>query len=346
MNDATRNLTLAGQLAADNEPDASQGSADLASAQLDDATKLLDGVIANPNSPASSIYLSHSQLAGIDITRTRWPDAKVPDLMTHAEDELNTAISQMRAIPDAVPDPLPYYNMGLVQMKNAEYLQKSLPESPASTRPATADEQRVIDRFQSARDYFQQAVDAGKAASKHPTTHEEAQQLLALAAFQRGNADFALGGLAEQRGDEAASSDFAKDAIVDYNVSLNVEPDNVEAQYRIGLCLEKFGDLKDAHDHLLSAALYSPQGRYAPAYNEIGWIICRSTPTNMSQLRLAIQCFQDALEYRSQLHERTGKPEEGDDHAQERQSHHRALGRGDAAVDRAGVAAVNVGNFL
>jgi tetratricopeptide (TPR) repeat protein len=123
----------------------------------------------------------------------------------------------------------------------------------------------------------------------------EGQQLLALAAFQRGNADFALGGFAEQRGDSAASDDFAKAAIKDYALSIGVDPSNVEAQYRIGLCLEKFGDLKGAHDHLLLAALYSPEGRYAPAYNEIGWIICRSTPTDMAQLRLAIQCFQSAL---------------------------------------------------
>jgi tetratricopeptide (TPR) repeat protein len=295
MNDATKNLTLAGQLAADNEPDASEATAEEASAQLDDAQNLLGQVIANPITPPTYVYLSHSQLAGIDVTRTRWPGANIQNLMSNAESELTIAISGQRALSESIPSPLPCYNMGLVQMKIAEYLQKQLPPSPAATRPATADEQKVIDRFDSARDFLQQAIDAAKIAARHPTTAEEAEQLLALSAFQRGNADFSLGGLAEQRGDTAASDGFAKDAITDYNLSLVADPANVEAHYRLALCLERFGDLRGAKTHLLSAMLYSPSGRYAPAYNEMGWIICRSTPTNMSQLQLAIQCFQDAI---------------------------------------------------
>jgi tetratricopeptide (TPR) repeat protein len=295
MNDAGRNLTLAGQLADQGDPDASQDTAAQASAQLDSAVQLLQNVITNPAAPPSIIYLSHSQLAAIDITRTRWPDVDVAALMADAEQELHTAIAGEIEARQSIPDALPYYNMGLVQIKFADLLRKSLPKTAATTRPATAEELKVIDRLEAARDFLKTAMDAADAARQHMTAHIEAEQLLGLSSFERGNADFVLGGLAESRGDEPASEQYAKDAIFDYNVSLGIEVSNVEAQYRIGLCYERFGDYVNAEAHLLSAAVYSPQGRYAPTYNEIGWIICRSTPTDMSQLRLAIQCFRDAL---------------------------------------------------
>ncbi|MGA3066572.1 MAG: tetratricopeptide repeat protein [Tepidisphaeraceae bacterium] len=297
MNAANRDLTLAGQLAAQNEPDASQGTADQASSELDDAVDLLHNVLANPGTPPNISYLSHSQLAAIDVTRTRWPDADVSALMQHAEDQLRMAIAGERQLDEAYPDPLPYYNMGLVQLKIAELGQKSLPKSkaPATTRPATPEELQIIDRLEAARDFLQQAMDAAKLSRDRITTHVSAEQMLGLSSFQRGNADFILGGLAEQRGDDASSDQFARDAMYDYKISLGIDPTNVEAQYRTGLCYERFGDYTNAKVYLLNAALYSPQGRYAPSYNEIGWIICRSNPTNLFQLRLAIQCFQDAL---------------------------------------------------
>ncbi|MGD1277638.1 MAG: hypothetical protein ABR964_10495 [Tepidisphaeraceae bacterium] len=299
---AARNaLDLANSLAASNELDASLAVADQAAKQLDSAQTLLRQVIDDPAAPPDLKYRSHDELAQITIIRTRWPKADVATLMQHGQQEAQAAIEGETLQESLRPDGLPYYDMGLIKMQQTELMQRAMPAAstaptsrPGTTRPASPAEQELADKLLEARGYFAKAVQVSRQGLDSPIAYPEAVRVLALAAFQRGNVDFTLGALAEQRDDWTSSDDYARQAVADYGLSVALNDANIDAHYKLALCLEHFHRDAEAIYHLKRTLMYAPYGRFAPGYNEIGRIICASHPT-LEQLNLAIKCFRDAL---------------------------------------------------
>jgi tetratricopeptide (TPR) repeat protein len=294
--EATDDLDEANALQEGNAPDQASAVADEAAGKLDDAEALLWKVINNSQKPRQFNYLSYNQLAEIKSLRTRWPKADAVALVAESEGFLQTAIAGEQEFDATNPDARPYYNMGRIKMTQAEMLRRAGKSSAptTTTRPATPEEQQVIDLVVQAQDYFQQAVERAQRMTQSIASRPDAVLLWELSSFQRGNADFTLGGLAQERHDIAASDEYSRQAIGDYSQSLALNVANVEANFRIALCLERLHYLNDAIRHLKLCLIYTPSGRNAPALNEIGWIFCVNNPT-MERLQIAIQCFKDAI---------------------------------------------------
>jgi tetratricopeptide (TPR) repeat protein len=279
------------------DPQASKEAAADANSLLDDSDHLLNSALAQPTTPDDVRYKAYDQIAENDITRLRSLDADAPRLIEDAAQQLALAL----AIDAAHDDPLPYYTLGMVHVNRAQRLANpttapAFPQSrPSSTRPATAQEQRIIDASLQAQRYFQLAIDKARAAWNSPTLGPDAQSVLPLAALERGHVDFALASYAHDRADNNAETQYAKDGVADYALAVRLNPTNVEAHYRLALCLERLGNLDGARAELL-LILRDLDHRYAPAYNEIGRVILASGPTNMGDFEAAVESFHAAIE--------------------------------------------------
>lgn len=281
------------------DPQSSKASASDAAASLDDSDRLLNTALAQPTIPDDVRYKAHDQLAENDITRLRGLDVNAPRLIDDADHQLALSL----AIDASHDDPLPYYTLGMVDVNRAQRLAAptSRPQAvtakmrPSTTRPATPQEQRIIDSTLRAQNNFQLAIDKARAGWNSPTIGPEAQRVLPLAALQRGNVDFALASYAHDRADNNAEIQHTRQAVADYALAVRLDPTNVEAHYRLALCLERLGDLPAAKAELL-LILRDLDHRYAPAYNEIGRVILASGPTTMTQFQDAVESFRAAVE--------------------------------------------------
>jgi hypothetical protein len=291
----------AARLSQGGDQDSSQASAADAVAQLNQAQQLLEDVIANSSAPPDLIYQSYTQLAVVEITRRRLPGADVTALMRTAEEYLQNAIADEQKIHVSDRDPLPYYDMGLVKMNQAQFLEQqpqagaaTQPAIPPTTRPATPAEQRVLDLYAQAQDYFLRALEAAKNSLYAINNWGQARQLFEISARQRGNIDWHLAALAHQRGDRTKSASYTSEALADYQGSFFMNPDNIETNYQLALCLEWFGHFDEAQWHLRRIVIkLNPY--FAPAYNEIGLMLLQNPHPTMDDLQTAIQCFKDAL---------------------------------------------------
>jgi tetratricopeptide (TPR) repeat protein len=284
------------------DQESSQASAQEAVDQLDDAQRLLNDVIANPQTPDDVREQAFTELAAVQITRRRLPGADVMALMTQAEGNLQHAVDREKTLAEADRNPLPYYNMGLVKTNEAQFLEQELhsgattePAIPPTTRPATAAEQRILDIYALAQENFLLALEAARTNLYAINNWGQARQLFELSARQRGNIDWHLAVLAHERGDRAKSAAYTSEALADYQGAYYMNPDDIETNYQIALCLEYFGHYDEAQWHLRRIVI-KLNPFYAPAYNEIGLLLLLDNPhPSMDDLQTAIQCFKDAL---------------------------------------------------
>jgi Flp pilus assembly protein TadD len=71
--------------------------------------------------------------------------------------------------------------------------------------------------------------------------------------------------------------------------AVNVDPDDLEAQYNLGCLLEQSGKLEDAETHYREALRVDP--RHAQSLNNLGVLLCRR-----GNVQDAIPLFRTALE--------------------------------------------------
>jgi tetratricopeptide (TPR) repeat protein len=301
LTEAGSSINEAARLSQGGDEESSQASAQEAVDQLNEAERLLDDVISNPAAPDDQVYQSYSQLAAVQITRRRLPRADVMALMTRAEEYSQHAIAGEQNRHRTDPDPLPYYHMGLVKMNEAQFLEQGIhpsastePSAPSTTRPATPAEQRVLDIYAQAQSYFLQALEAARTGLDTVNNWGQARQLFELSARQRGNVDWDLATLAYERGDQTKSASYTSEALADYQGAYYMNPDDIDTNYKIALCLERFGHLDEAQWHLRRIVI-KLNPFYAPAYNEIGRLLLDNPHPTMDDMQTAIQCFKDAL---------------------------------------------------
>jgi tetratricopeptide (TPR) repeat protein len=279
------------------DEDSSKASASDAIAQLDESDRLVQAVLDNPATPPEERYRAYDLSAQNDITRLRSPDSDSPKLLGHAGGQLNKALS----FEAARIDPLPYYDLGLVDWNKAQAIPMRAPgHAPtgpknATTRPYTPRERQVIDAYEMARDNFEQAIDLSLAGQDSPRIAPEARRVLPLAALQRGNVDWTLAGLAHGHNDVNLENRYGHDAEVDFLRAVQLNPTSVDARYHLALALENVGDLAGAKDNLITI-LRDLDHRFAPAYNEVGRVILESRPTDMAEFQAAVESFRAALD--------------------------------------------------
>jgi len=298
INGAGSAIDEAARLGQAGDPESSQASGQDAVDQLNESERLLHDVIDNRATPDDLRDQAYTELAKVQITRRRLPHADVMTLMKQAEDDLQHAITgdEQRHVADS--NPWPYYTMGLVKNYEGFYLEHDLhanaSTAPSTTRPATAAEQRVLDAFARAQEYFLSAVKAARASMDAINNWGQARQLFELAAHERGNVDWELATLAYERGDQKESESYTSEAAGDYRAAFDVNPDDIDTNYKLALCLERFGHLDEAQWHLRRIVI-KLNPRYAPAYNEIGRILLDNPHPTMDDVQTAIQCFKDAI---------------------------------------------------
>jgi tetratricopeptide (TPR) repeat protein len=291
---------------ANTDPDTSKASYDAASDDLHDAEDLIVHTINSPTAIDSARMTAYCELGGCKNLRVLIPGANIEEHMREAIQDLKEAITLEKEQDKTRPDALPYFTIGISAKNLAEYLEKQLTprdlqastrptqKVPTSTRPATASQRKVLDKFDDAREYLAEAIDVAKSGAALPTTHAESLRVLELASYNRGDIDFQLAGLVLGRGERTLTDKYNADAITDYALSLEVNPRREEAQYRIALCYERFHRWDDAMAHL-KIILYSLNHRNARALNEIGNVLLARPNASVADLNLAIHCFQDSL---------------------------------------------------
>lgn len=298
VNVAGSAINDAARFAQGNDQESSQASGQDAVDQLNDAESLLQRVIHNPNTPDDVNDQAYTELATVQITRRRLPKADVLALMTQAQDDLGHAIAGDQQHHAADPNPLPYYRMGMVKKYEGIALEQDVhgdaSTAPSTTRPATAAEQRVLDAYASAQEYFLLAVKAARARLDAINDWGQARQLFEASAHERGNVDWQLATLASERGNQKDAEGYTREALGDYQAAYEVNPDDIDTNWKIALCLEYFGHLDEAQWHLRRIVIkLNPY--YAPAYNEIGRLLLENPRPSMDDMETAIQCFKDAL---------------------------------------------------
>ncbi|MGD0461027.1 MAG: hypothetical protein ABSB74_00925 [Tepidisphaeraceae bacterium] len=279
------------------DEDSSKASAGEALAELDESNRLVRMVLDNPLAPEDAKYRAYDTAAENDITRMLAPESDASKLLEDAAGQLTHALS----FAAAQADPLPYYTLGIVDLNQAQRLQKRLgateneaTTTSATTRPATPQERQFIDLFEKARENVGRATELSLAALNSPRTSPEALRVLPLATLQRGNVDWTLAAFAHQHNDVNSENQFSRDAAADFGAAVQLNPNSVEARYRLALALENIGDLDGAKVNLL-AILRDLDHNNALAYNEIGRVILESRPTNMAQYEAAVESFREAL---------------------------------------------------
>ena len=250
---------------------------------------------------------AYTQLGACQNLRAQASGVKVEPLMVFARRYLKQAMMLENDGNDRNPDPAPAFSMGIATLTLAEAeLQAQTPSDasaatrptekiPTTTRPASPDQKAVLDRFEEARSYFATAIEIASAGLKKPALVGEALRVMELAAYNRGNVDFIMAGLVLQRGDNATADRLNQDAISDYNLTLKLNPNKIDAHYKIALCFERFHKWDEAMAHL-KAIIYGPDHHYYRAYNEIGNVLLSRPQATVADLDLAIQCFKDVLE--------------------------------------------------
>jgi tetratricopeptide (TPR) repeat protein len=307
VNEASDLINQAQSLQSTSEPGLAQSAAANALDDLEDAEDLLQQVIGNEKTPADYNFLSYNELAEVQIIRSRWASSDKGQLFAAAEDYLNKALAG--EAPQHATNPVAriYYNMGLVKLDQGLRLYDSNrpPEPtqaqiaaarahPPTTRPATGIESQMMDLFAQAHDFLQEAIDSAHAVARRPTMRFEAEHILRVATFQLGNSDFFCRQIAGERHDIDMSEKFTRMAIDEYITALHLDETNVEAYYRLAICLEQFGRIDEAKSALFGAMAFAPHAQFAPAYNEYGLILCQNKPT-VGNVRKAIECFKAAV---------------------------------------------------
>jgi tetratricopeptide (TPR) repeat protein len=268
-------------------------------ARLDASDQLLRDALANPETPSDIRYRVYNQLAENDITRFRSPDANKAALMADAEVQLGLALAN----PNSADDALPRYTMGIVKLNEAMAFQSQVTTRPSemqgpvvhpTTRPATAQEQKVIDAYTAAQTQFGEAMQKAYDHRDSPILGPESQRVFPLAVFQRGNMDWALAAIAHDHNDVTSETKYDHQALADYALATRANPTSVPVRFKLALCLEAVGDLQNAHDQLLFI-LKNLDNYNAQAYNEIGRVILEQNPTNMRDFQTAVESFKAAL---------------------------------------------------
>jgi tetratricopeptide (TPR) repeat protein len=304
INEAGDLVSQAQSLQSSGEPGLAQSAAANALDDLSDAEDLLTQVLANDQTPADYNFQSYNELAEVQIIRSRWATADKPKLFALAEEYLSKALAGEAPQHSANPVARIYYNMGLVKLDQGLLLwDANRPVRPAATQssiapttqPETPAESQMMDLFNQAQDYLQEAIDSAHAVARRPTMRFEAEHILRVATFQLGNSDFFRRQITGQRHDLKQSDYFTQKAIDDYTTALHLDETNVEAYYRLAICLEQFKRIDEAKTALFGAMAFAPQAQFAPAYNEYGLILCLNKPT-VGNVRKAIECFKSAIQ--------------------------------------------------
>ncbi|HEX4053236.1 MAG TPA: hypothetical protein VHX86_03130 [Tepidisphaeraceae bacterium] len=299
QSDAGKSFDDAAHYLQAKDQDSSEASASDALAELDESDRLVEAVLNNPATPDDVRYKAYDQSAENDITRMRSPKSDASQLLEHASEQLNKALS----FAAARNDPLPYYTLGIVDLNRAQRLQKRLAPTEAetptarsstTTRPTEPPEQPMIDLYHQAQEHFGKASDLSLAELDSPRVGPEALRVLPLAALQRGDVDWALASFAHQHNDVNSENQYSRDASADFNRAVQFNPSSVEARYRLALAEENLGDLTAAKDNLL-VILRDLDHYNAEAYNEVGRVILESRPTNMAEYEAAVASFRAAL---------------------------------------------------
>jgi tetratricopeptide (TPR) repeat protein len=281
------------------DTDSADQSGKDAVARLDDSDKLLQGVLNNPGTPDDIRYRALNQLAENDITRSLSPKSDKLALMADAERQIRLGLANS----NSADDPLPRYTMGVINFNQAKTLQAETTTRPtealgpslhATTRPATPEEQRVINAYLEARSRFGEAMQKAYDHLSSPILGAESHRVFPLAVFQRGNMDWALAAIANQHHDITSENKYDTDALGDYALAVRADPTDVHKRFQLALCLEAVGDLQAAHDQLLFILKYLDNYN-ALAYNEIGRVILEQNPTNMRDFQSAVESFKTAL---------------------------------------------------
>ncbi len=294
---ANREIGNAHRLASSDVETAKQG-VENSKIILDDAQHLLEQTLANSATPQATRIQAYVQLADLELLRAQLQGADVQALMNSATDYLNSAIqgeSQDSSLP---PSYLAHYTLGLVHLKLADTLQRQMVHSAPTpgldtTRPASPDEQKVIDQYESARDALKQAQSIAHTGVQSQTINQGAIDRYWAASIKRANADFTLSALAQARHDNSAADQYMRDAQADFTEAVRANPKDFESFFHLALCYEHFNEPGKALDSLKRSLLAAPQSLYAPAYDESGMILVRNNP-GLSQLREAIIMFQTA----------------------------------------------------
>jgi tetratricopeptide (TPR) repeat protein len=292
----------AANLLQNGDQDGSQKEAKAALDLLDTSDRMLAKVVSNPSTPYDVLYMAHDQWALNDLTRLRSPDTDSTAVLQHASVEMGKALW----FPQAQNDPLPFYNLGLVDWNRAEQLQKLATTRPSvatvasvttmpTTRPYSADEQQIADLYQKARDNFQKAVALSMANANSPTLAPEGARVSPLAAYQSGNVDWILAEIAHKHSDVNSEHVHSVHAAEDYSLAVRLNPMNEDARYRLALALENLGYLADAKNQLV-ILLRDFDPHDAKAYNEVGRVIMKSKPTDMAEFEAAVESFKAALQ--------------------------------------------------
>jgi tetratricopeptide (TPR) repeat protein len=304
----------AANLLQNGDLDSSQKEAKAAIELLDTSDQLLAKVVNNPTTPYDWLYKAHDQWAQNDVTRLRSPDTDPAATLAHASAEMGKALW----FPQAQLDPLPYYTLGIVDVNRAQRLQKpsaatmesqtteaSATTEPSATaeasattmpttRPYSAEEERLVELYEQAWDNFQKAIALSNSGMTSQEFGPESARVLPLAAYQSGNLDWKLAAMAHEHSDLTAEHAHSVHAAEDYSLAVRLNPTSEDARYRLALALENIGDLPDAKNQLV-IILRDLDHYNADAYNEIGVVILKSNPTNMADYQAAIESFKAAL---------------------------------------------------
>jgi protein O-mannosyl-transferase len=299
VNEAGDLINQAMDFQSTGEPGLAQSAASDALDDLDNAEDRLQQVLANDQTPGDYISLTYNELAEVQIIRSRWATSDKAKLFALAEQYLNQAIAGETPQHAANPIARFYYNLGLVKLDQGLLLYDAnrppRQSAIAATRPETPAESQMMDLFSQANDLLQQAIQSAIAVQRRPTMRFEAEHILRVATFQLGNSDFFRRQIAGERHDVNLSEHFTRLAIDDYTNALHLDETNVEAYYRLAICLEQFHRIDEAKFALMQSMAYSPKAQFAPAYNEYGLILCLNSP-NVGNVRKAIECFKAAIQ--------------------------------------------------
>lgn len=298
QSDARAGFDEAARLLQGGDQDSSKQAGDDALGALDDSDHLSKQVIDNPQTPDDEIYRAHDLWAQNDIIRLRSPDSNYAAVLSHALAQLNLAM----ASPAAADDPMPYYNLGIVDRNLAESMESKVRPAtrasirPATTQPNTPQEQKLVDLFLASRHDFQEAQRLSEAGLNSPTIGPEAAQVLPLAAFESGNIDWTLADLSHEHANVSAEQQYSKYAVLDYTQAVRHDPANVKAHFQLALAMENINDLDGAREQLMDI-LRDLDHYNAAAYNEIGRVILESRPTDMAEFQAAVESFKAAIKF-------------------------------------------------
>ncbi|MGA2583909.1 MAG: tetratricopeptide repeat protein [Tepidisphaeraceae bacterium] len=308
-----------------DDSDTEKSASDNAVALLDDAQKLLQGVLDNPQTPPDVHYEAYDELGSIALRRVAWHGDQVMELAEQAKADVQHAIDEEQPLDAQTPDALPYLNLGKILALEADQLKKAIPalattnpstEPTASTgpsnatteasattqptsRPATPQEEAAIDQYQAARNALIQAKERAERARQIPNLAREAEHLYGLIADATGNADFSVASLENLRHDRPLELGYLNEAISAYAAAIEEDPSDPDTHFKLARCYEAFNMWDEAVQQLTMAVQATPPPHADPAaFFELGYIHLTHQRKDyvLDDLVVARTCFKAVLD--------------------------------------------------